>query len=90
MVMKFLHTEGDANVLPSTGAVGRRVAVAPTDPVTSWESPAQSMYVGGSLLFCSAELSHAGCYAAWQSVKSLPPGGLTVCEQCLQSTVGCG
>lgn len=48
-------TEGDANVLSSTGTAGRCVAVAPTDPVTSWEFPAQSMYVVGSLLFCSAD-----------------------------------
>lgn len=47
--------EGDTNVLPRTGAVGRCVTVAPTDPVTSWESSAQSMYVVGSLLFCGAD-----------------------------------
>lgn len=37
----------------------------------SWEPPAQSMYVGASMLFCSAELSHVGCCAqhgGWTSL----------------------
>lgn len=35
MAMKLPHTEGHANVLPSTEDCGQtRVAVVPTDPVT--------------------------------------------------------